>query len=97
MGVFADKDYEKMAELAQGVFEKIYTITPPSQRGLPAEILAEALESRGVETEPCGSMEEALRRALEGDETYGTGSDDERVVFIFGSLSILKEACQLLY
>lgn len=98
MGVFADKDYEKMAELAQGVFEKIYTITPPSQRGLPAAILADTLQCRGVSAEPCGSMKEALGRALKGGESEdGREEDDTRVVFIFGSLSILKEAGQLLY
>ncbi len=98
MGVFADKDYEKMAELAEGIFEKIYTITPPSRRGLSAEILADALERRGVETEPCGSMKEALGRALEGGEKENTReSESARAVFIFGSLSILKEAYQLLY
>lgn len=96
MGVFADKDYEKMAELAEGIFEKIYTITPPSRRGLSAEILADALERRGVETEPCGSMKEALGRALEGGEKENT-RESARAVFIFGSLSILKEAYQLLY
>lgn len=96
MGVFADKDYEKMAELAEGIFEKIYTITPPSRRGLSAEILADALERRGVETEPCGSMKEALGRALEGGEKENP-RESARAVFIFGSLSILKEAYQLLY
>lgn len=98
MGVFADKDYEKMTELAEGIFEKVYTITPPSRRGLSAEILADALERRGVETEPCGSMKEALGRALEGSEKENTReSQSARAVFIFGSLSILKEAYQLLY
>lgn len=98
MGVFADKDYEKMAELAEGIFEKIYTITPPSRRGLSAEILADTLERRGVETDPCGSMKEALGRALESDGEEDTReSETARAVFIFGSLSILKEAYQLLY
>ncbi len=96
MGVFADKDYEKMAELAEGIFDKIYTITPPSRRGLSAEILAEVLDRRGVSAEPCASMKEALGRALEGGGREDT-QESARAVFIFGSLSILKEAYQLLY
>lgn len=98
MGVFEDKDYKKMAELAEGIFEKIYTITPPSKRGLSAEILAGELACRGVEAEPCDSMKEALGRVLEGDRREDSGEQDAtRAVFIFGSLSILKEAYQLLY
>lgn len=97
MGVFEDKDYKKMAELAEGIFEKIYTITPPSKRGLSAEILAGELARRGVEAEPCDSMKEALGRALESDGNDTGEMDTTRAVFIFGSLSILKEAYQLLY
>lgn len=98
MGVFADKDYEKMAELTEGIFEKVYTITPASPRGLSAEILADTLERKGVEAEPCDSIKEALERALESGGSADTGEvDTTRAVFIFGSLSILKEAYQLLY
>lgn len=97
MGVFADKDYKKMAELAEGIFEKVYTITPPSRRGLPAEILAEALERRGVSAEPCDSIKEALGRAFKGDGRDNGESEAAKAVFVFGSLSILKEAYQLLY
>ncbi len=98
MGVFADKDYEKMAELTEGIFEKVYTITPSSRRGLSAEILADTLERKGVEAEPCDSIKEALERALESGGSADTGEvDTTRAVFIFGSLSILKEAYQLLY
>ncbi len=97
MGVFADKDFEKMAELAEGIFEKVYTITPPSRRGLSAEILAEALERRGVSAEPCDSIKEALGRAFKGDGRDNGESEAAKAVFVFGSLSILKEAYQLLY
>lgn len=97
MGVFADKDYEKMTELAEGIFEKVYTITPPSRRGLSAEILADALERRGVSAEPCDSIKEALGRAFKGDGRDNGESEAAKAVFVFGSLSILKEAYQLLY
>lgn len=43
-GVFRDKDYVQMAEEMLPLASRIYTVQPPGDRGLEAEILAETLE-----------------------------------------------------
>ncbi len=85
MGVFADKDYETMCREIQGTFQKIYTVTPPAERGLPAEKLALQLNQCGERAEAVSSIREAVRKALE-DSVSG-----EDGIFVFGSLSFLKE------
>lgn len=95
MGVFADKDYAKMAEDAANTFDRIYTVTPPSERGLPADILAGQFRllkttpgAAGVQTaSACASLEEAVSLALKD-----CGAPEEAVLFIFGSLSLIKSA-----
>lgn len=82
MGVFADKDYEAMCREIRGAFQKIYTVTPPSDRGLPAQTLALELEKWGQRAEACSSIEQAVRKAV---------GDEHTAVFVFGSLSLLKE------
>lgn len=78
-GVFRDKAYRKMAELTAPLASKIYTVTPPSPRGLEAEALAEAVrEYNGNVT--ASDVESAFKNA------------DTRAVVCFGSLSFLKQA-----
>lgn len=87
MGVFADKDYVNMVQRIGHTFCKIYTVTPPSERGLPAEELAACFCG---DARPCVSMREAFARAGED-----CGGDEETVLFIFGSLSLLKSVYDL--
>lgn len=89
MGVFADKDYHQMAEMLRGVFDLIYTIKPPTERGLPAEQLAQVLRDRGMSAQACASMGDALRCAG-GEMVY----DEKKAIFIFGSLSLMECAYQ---
>lgn len=85
MGVFADKEYDVMCRQISGRFEKIYTVTPPSQRGLPARELAVQLQKYGADAEACPEIKEAVSRALKQSRPGQTG------IFVFGSLSLLKE------
>ncbi len=85
MGVFADKDYKTMGRMTEPVFDQVFTITPPSDRGLPAVVLAEQI--RGAVA--CGSIEEA---AFLADRNR---TDGRTAVFVFGSLSILRDACRI--
>lgn len=79
MGMFRDKDYSAMLEIMLPLAERVYTVTPPGERGLPAEELAlQIAEGHGI---PCSTVFEALRRACE---------ERERIV-VFGSLSFLHE------
>lgn len=89
MGVFADKDYRQMAQILKGVFDRIYTITPAGSRGLPAKYLCEVLVDAGIDAIACDTMEEAVYKAR--------GTNDQQVVFVFGSLSVLQEIYSLLY
>lgn len=95
MGVFADKDYAKMAEAVADAFDRIYTVSPPSERGLPADMLAEQfrlLKTTSGEAGPetvsaCASLEEAVGIALKDCR-----APEKAVLFIFGSLSLVKGA-----
>lgn len=82
MGVFADKDYVNMVRRIGHTFCKIYTVTPPSERGLPAQELAAHIQG---DAQPCASMKEALDCAGADCE-----SGEETVLFIFGSLSLVR-------
>lgn len=78
-GVFKDKNYDKIAEITATAASKIYTVTPPSPRGLKAEILAETVKKYNSDV-TVSDVETALSNA------------DTRAVICFGSLSFLKSA-----
>lgn len=78
-GVLADKDYEKIAEITAPRADKIYTITPPSPRGLCNRTYAETIRRFNPNVEAV-TLNMAIRRSL--DET-------DAVIIAFGSLSFL--------
>lgn len=80
-GMFADKDYEKTAELTAPLASHIYTVTPPSPRGLDADTLCGAVRKYNGACSACKSVEEAVKKAAQ----YGGGA------VCFGSLSFLSE------
>lgn len=93
MGVFRDKEYEKMISIMRPVIYDIVTVTPPSPRGLPAEELQAAWRRQGcslVETAESAkkghlcALDSALKMML---ERYEEGD----AIVIFGSLSLLGE------
>lgn len=59
LGVFRDKDYERMAEVMLPFASRIYTIQPPGERGLEAEVLAETVEKMRRQQE-YGSVQEPV-------------------------------------
>ena len=83
MGVLADKDYSGMIRQMFRSGDRVFTVTPPNPRGLPAEALAAALQNCGVSAVPCESSAEAVRHAV-----AEAGRED--VILAFGSLSYLK-------
>ncbi|MGN1206173.1 MAG: bifunctional folylpolyglutamate synthase/dihydrofolate synthase [Eubacterium sp.] len=92
MGVFADKDHDKMCHrLAQhSRFEKIFTIRAPGPRGFSAKKLKEELQTEGIAAMACDSLEKAINTAgnLQKKEK------NQSIVVCFGSLSFMKELYQ---
>ncbi len=81
-GIFADKDYKTMVKTAAKRCKKVYTVTPPSPRALPAEELKNEflkyvsdVKAADVKT----AIEETMRMK-------------DACVAVFGSLSFLGEA-----
>ncbi|MBR6400863.1 MAG: bifunctional folylpolyglutamate synthase/dihydrofolate synthase [Firmicutes bacterium] len=83
-GIFADKDYKQMVKTAAPLAEKVFTVTPPSPRGLDADILKrEFLKyTPDVTAMP---LEQAIAAAREMKDS---------VVAVFGSLSFLGRAIE---
>ena len=79
-GMFRDKDYEKTAELTAPLCKKIYTVKPPSERGLEAETLAETVKKYNENV------------AVSDIETAVWQAEESRVTVCFGSLSFLERA-----
>ena len=87
MGVLADKEYEKMAEIIVPLAEKVTTVTPESARALSGEKLAGYLKHAGVKAENKTNISEVFQPFLsQGDKKFmGT-----RTV-AFGSLYFIGE------
>ncbi len=88
-GVLADKDYPAMMGEILPLAKEFYTVTPDSERAMPAAELAAYLEGRGVKAAPCGSVREGLELAL-------VFLPPEDVVCVTGSLYMIGEVRHLL-
>lgn len=87
IGVLRDKEYEKMMELICPLAKKIYTITPPVERGLSGEILARVVKPYCSDVTYCHSIDEAVTKAMESAK-----EDDARCgIIAWGSLSYIGE------
>ncbi|KIR01206.1 Dihydrofolate synthase / Folylpolyglutamate synthase [Lachnospiraceae bacterium TWA4] len=85
MGVLADKNFDKEAQMMAPFFEKVFTVTPPNNpRALQAEKLAQCVGQYHSDVTPCNSLKEAVESAYQ----YAS---EEDVILIFGSLSYLGE------
>lgn len=85
VGMFKDKEYDKVLKETLPLMEQVYTIKPAGPRGLPASVLAECGRQYCRRTKDCDSVREAVSKALEaGGEA----------VIVYGSLSFLHEAAE---
>lgn len=64
MGMLADKDSLSAVKNLAGVFSRVITVQPSSDRGLDAVRLAEFWSSFGAEAEPASDLADALDRAF---------------------------------
>lgn len=85
MGVFRDKEYEKMVQIVQPLLEDMVTVKAPGPRGLPAEELAQVWrDAGGGRVETAESVTDGLKKAM------GLCGEKDAIV-IFGSLSLLSQ------
>lgn len=84
MGVLSDKDYPKMLEIMSPMSDEIYTVTPESDRALPAGTLADAARPFYRNVTEGGNLGECYQKVKKE-----CGQDD--VIIVFGTLSFLKE------
>lgn len=93
MGVFQDKEYEKIIRLTIPYAKCVYTVDLPNkERTLSAQKLKEAVEAQSeyVPAYAVGEIKQAVKEALEN-------ADEDDVILAFGSLSYLgkvKEAVE---
>lgn len=85
MGVFRDKEYEKIVQILHPVIQDIVVVTAPGPRGLPATELAQVWEKydvgeAGIADSVADGLKMAIGRCKEGD-----------AILLFGSLSLLGQ------
>ena len=85
MGVFRDKEYEKIAEIMCPLASSVYTVSlPDRKRTLPAEKLARTVGRHCSRVSAEESVGQAVKKAL-------TEAESEDVILAFGSLSYLGQ------
>ena len=86
MGVLADKDFKKEAEIIACRGEMIITLTPDNERALNGEILAETIRSYNSNVICAKGMDEAVKMSI---NSVNVNNCD--LIIAFGSLSYLKD------
>lgn len=80
MGVMADKDYTTMLDEILPAAKQFITVTPESERALPAQELAQAIQNQlHISAQSGGSVKQGIALALQQ-------ASPEDVIVIFGSL-----------
>lgn len=90
MGVFADKEYEKVLAITSEKAKSIYTITPNNARALEAQSLAKCAMNYCNHVKATGSVSEALQLAIE-ESIMDKKENKDIPIIVFGSLSFHDE------
>ena len=86
MGVFKDKEYEKVIRITAPYAAKVTAVeTPGNPRALPKEELKKVWETFGVSVTTADTIAEAVKENI-------TSAEKEEIIVVFGSLSFLGEA-----
>ena len=86
MGVFKDKEYEKVIRITAPFAAKVTAVeTPGNPRALPKEELKKVWETFGVPVTTADTIAEAVKENI-------TSAEKEEIILVFGSLSFLGEA-----
>ena len=92
MGVFKDKEYEKITSILCPLAESIYTVSLPNkERTLPAEKLAEVVKKHCQKVKAEQTIETAVKDASKEAMTQGKDIAQKTVILACGSLSYLGE------
>lgn len=97
MGVFKDKEYEKIVHILCPMAKQVYTVNLPNkERTLPAEQLAGCVRKcmKEIKEQINVSAEETIKEAVTKAYTYAKQDPQNRVVIACGSLSYLSEVIQ---
>ena len=90
MGVFKDKEYEKITSILCPLAESIYTVSLPNkERTLPAEKLAEVVKKHCQKVKAEQTIETAVEDASKEAMTQGKDIAQKTVILACGSLSYL--------
>ena len=91
MGVFKDKEYEKIVQILCPSAKRVYTVDLPNkERTLPAEDLAECVRNC-MGDQISVSAEKSIGDAVTKAYRYAAEDSEKRVVTACGSLSYLSE------
>jgi len=85
IGIMADKDVANVTKALGPVARRVWTVTPPDARGLPAPDLAAWFQMVGIPAEPMPSFRTALEAATRSAGRRGT-------VLVAGSLYNIEPA-----
>ena len=92
MGVFKDKEYEKITSILCPLAESIYTVSLPNkERTLPAEQLAEVVKKHCQKVKAEQTIETVVEDASKEAMTQGKDIAQKTVILACGSLSYLGE------
>ncbi|MCR5302219.1 MAG: bifunctional folylpolyglutamate synthase/dihydrofolate synthase [Lachnospiraceae bacterium] len=91
LGIYADKEYEKVTSILAGLAETVFTVaTPNDKRALPADKLAECARRYCNDVISCDSIEEAYTRSR-----ACITSGERACIIACGSLAYLNEFCNI--
>lgn len=89
IGILKDKEYDKMIAALCPMATKVYTITPPVERGLSGEVLKEDILPYCKDTVYCNSVAKAYEQAKAVWEAYDR-QGKQAVIVAWGSLSYMS-------
>lgn len=90
IGVLRDKEYDKMMQVLCPLASKIYTVTPPVERGLDASKLGAAIRPYCQDVHCCDSILQAVTFAKQ-DVTKFDEMHEKSVIIAWGSLSYIGQ------
>lgn len=88
IGILKDKEYEKMVATLCPMADRIFTITPPSERGLSGAVLRDAIIPYCKEVSDCESVPDAVEQAKQMWNQYNE-EGIPAVIIAWGSLSYM--------